>query len=100
MRYQRTAEQLSQLGLGRGDRIAIVLPNGAEMAAAFVSAVHQSTEPAMSKCSAIRRQYCRRFGFAGRDRFYDCPHPHFLLSCAIADERTSRPPSQMSPVPT
>ena len=34
---QQTAEQLSRLGLGRGDRIAIVLPNGAEMAAAFVS---------------------------------------------------------------
>jgi acyl-CoA synthetase (AMP-forming)/AMP-acid ligase II len=40
---QRTAEQLSQLGLGRGDRIAIVLPNGAEMAAAFVSAAAIAT---------------------------------------------------------
>ncbi len=32
-----TAERLNALGLGRGDRLAIVLPNGQEMAAAFVA---------------------------------------------------------------
>ena len=34
---QRTTERLNSLGLGRGDRIAIVLPNGPEMAACFVA---------------------------------------------------------------
>ena len=32
-----TAAQLHALGLGRGDRVAIVLPNGPEMATAFVA---------------------------------------------------------------
>ena len=31
----RCAERLNAAGIGRGDRVAIVLPNGAEMAAAF-----------------------------------------------------------------
>ena len=33
----RTVERLNGLGIGRGDRVAIVLPNGPEMAAAFVA---------------------------------------------------------------
>ncbi len=33
----RTAETLNTFGLGRNDRIAIVLPNGPEMAATFIS---------------------------------------------------------------
>ena len=33
----RTVAALNALGLGRGDRVAIVLPNGPEMASAFVS---------------------------------------------------------------
>jgi acyl-CoA synthetase (AMP-forming)/AMP-acid ligase II len=33
---RRTVETLNGLGIGRGDRVAIVLPNGPEMAAAFV----------------------------------------------------------------
>jgi acyl-CoA synthetase (AMP-forming)/AMP-acid ligase II len=33
----RTVARLNELGLGRGDRVAIVLPNGPEMASAFVS---------------------------------------------------------------
>src|SRR5271163_1345149 len=33
----RTAAKLNELGVGRGDRIAIVLANGPEMAAAFLS---------------------------------------------------------------
>ncbi len=33
----RTVASLNRLGLGRGDRVAIVLPNGPEMASAFVS---------------------------------------------------------------
>jgi oxalate---CoA ligase len=32
----RTVERLNALGIGRNDRVAIVLPNGPEMAAAFV----------------------------------------------------------------
>ena len=33
----RTVARLNELGLGRGDRVAIVLANGPEMASAFVS---------------------------------------------------------------
>src|SRR5512142_2451058 len=32
---ERTVERLNALGVGRDDRVAIVLPNGPEMAAAF-----------------------------------------------------------------
>ncbi len=43
---KRTAAALNGLGVGRGDRVAIVLPNGPEMAAAFVSvACAASTAP-------------------------------------------------------
>jgi oxalate---CoA ligase len=34
---QRTVADLNRMGIGRNDRVAIVLPNGPEMAAAFVS---------------------------------------------------------------
>src|SRR5258705_362332 len=34
---ERTISRLNALGIGRNDRVAIVLPNGAEMAAAFVA---------------------------------------------------------------
>ena len=33
----RTVADLNRMGIGRGDRVAIVLPNGPEMAAAFVA---------------------------------------------------------------
>lgn len=43
---ERTREQLGRLGLGREDRVAIVLPNGPEMAAAFLCiAASTSTAP-------------------------------------------------------
>ena len=38
-----TAERLNTLGLGRGSRVAIVLPNGPEMATAFVSIAAAAT---------------------------------------------------------
>ena len=34
---QAVVERLNALGLGRGDRVAIVLPNGPEMAVAFLA---------------------------------------------------------------
>ena len=34
---ERTVQQLNDSGLGRGDRVAIVLPNGPEMAASFLA---------------------------------------------------------------
>ena len=34
---QRTASFLRSCGLGRGDRVGIVLPNGPEMGTAFLS---------------------------------------------------------------
>ena len=33
---RRAVETLNSLGIGRGDRVAIVLPNGPEMASSFV----------------------------------------------------------------
>ncbi|HYF07083.1 MAG TPA: AMP-binding protein, partial [Acetobacteraceae bacterium] len=34
---ERTVASLNRIGIGRGDRVAIVLPNGPEMASAFVA---------------------------------------------------------------
>lgn len=43
-RQMRTAaDRLHELGIGRGDRVAIVLPNGPEMAAAFLSVAAAAT---------------------------------------------------------
>jgi acyl-CoA synthetase (AMP-forming)/AMP-acid ligase II len=39
----RTTAHLNELGVGRGDRVAIVLPNGPEMAAAFVAIANAAT---------------------------------------------------------
>jgi acyl-CoA synthetase (AMP-forming)/AMP-acid ligase II len=39
----RTVDTLNGLGIGRGDRVAIVLPNGPEMAAIFVAAACGAT---------------------------------------------------------
>jgi oxalate---CoA ligase len=38
-----TTDTLNRIGIGRGDRVAIVLPNGPEMAAAFVSIAAAAT---------------------------------------------------------
>jgi acyl-CoA synthetase (AMP-forming)/AMP-acid ligase II len=40
---ERTIGSLNALGIGRGDRVAIVLPNGPEMAAAFVAIAGAAT---------------------------------------------------------
>jgi len=40
---EQTATRLNQLGIGRGDRVAIVLPNGPEMATSFVSVAAAAT---------------------------------------------------------
>jgi oxalate---CoA ligase len=40
---QRTVATLNAMGVGRGDRVAIVLPNGPEMAALFVSVASGAT---------------------------------------------------------
>ena len=39
----RTVESLNALGVGRGDRVAIVLPNGPEMATAFLAVASGAT---------------------------------------------------------
>ena len=39
----RTIGRLNELGIGRGDRVTIVLPNGPEMASAFVSVAAAAT---------------------------------------------------------
>lgn len=39
----RTCERLNALGIGRRDRVAIVLPNGPEMAAAFIAVASGAT---------------------------------------------------------
>jgi acyl-CoA synthetase (AMP-forming)/AMP-acid ligase II len=40
---RRTVESLNRIGIGRGDRVAIVLPNGPEMATAFVAVAAGAT---------------------------------------------------------
>ncbi len=40
---ERTVAALNRLGIGRGDRVAIVLPNGPEMATAFVAIASGAT---------------------------------------------------------
>ena len=40
---QKVVRQLSKLGLGKGDTVAVVLPNGPEMAAAFLAVASCST---------------------------------------------------------
>ena len=40
---RRTIESLNRVGIGRGDRVAIVLPNGPEMATAFVAVAAGAT---------------------------------------------------------
>ncbi|TIU62197.1 MAG: AMP-dependent synthetase, partial [Mesorhizobium sp.] len=43
---RETVAKMNELGLGRGDRVAIVLPNGPEMATAFLAvAAAASTAP-------------------------------------------------------
>ena len=39
----RTAESLNAIGIGRGDRVGIVLPNGPEMASSFLAVAHAAT---------------------------------------------------------
>lgn len=40
---ERTARDLNAIGIGHGDRVAIVLPNGPEMASAFLSVASAAT---------------------------------------------------------
>ena len=40
---RRTIESLNRVGIGRGDRVAIVMPNGPEMATAFVAVAAGAT---------------------------------------------------------
>lgn len=40
---QRTVADLNRIGIGRGDRVAIVLPNGPEMASAFIAVAAGAT---------------------------------------------------------
>ncbi|MEQ4600612.1 MAG: AMP-binding protein, partial [Methylobacteriaceae bacterium] len=40
---ERTVADLNARGIGRGDRVAIVLPNGPEMAAAFIAVAAGTT---------------------------------------------------------
>ncbi len=50
----RTVERLNGFGIGRGDRVAIVLPNGPEMAAAFLTVACAATTAPLNP--AYRRQ--------------------------------------------
>ena len=43
----QTVTTLNQMGLGRGDRVGIVLPNGPEMASAFVAIAAGTTTALM-----------------------------------------------------
>src|SRR5690348_17108943 len=39
----RTVSDLNKIGIGRGDRVAIVLPNGPEMASSFIAIASGAT---------------------------------------------------------
>ncbi len=52
----RIAEALHQTGVGRGDRVAIVLPNGPEMAAAFIT-ISQVTTTAPLNPAYTQEEY-------------------------------------------
>jgi acyl-CoA synthetase (AMP-forming)/AMP-acid ligase II len=52
----RTVKNLNGMGLGRGDRVAIVLPNGPEMASAFVSFAAGATTAPLNP-SYRRKEY-------------------------------------------
>ena len=52
----RTVAALNQLGLGRGDRVGIVLPNGPEMASAFI-AIAAATTTAPLNPGYRRKEY-------------------------------------------
>src|ERR1700730_10031261 len=45
----QTIASLNKLGIGRNDRVAIVLPNGAEMAAAFISIASGATSAPLNE---------------------------------------------------
>ena len=69
----RTAARLNALGIGRGDRVAIVLANGPEMAAAFVSLAaavdHRAAQPGLSRRGVrVLPHRPRRQGDPGRAR--------------------------------
>jgi len=52
----RTVATLNQMGIGRGDRVAIVLPNGPEMASAFI-AIAAGTTTAPLNPGYRRKEY-------------------------------------------
>ncbi|HIF24534.1 MAG TPA: AMP-dependent synthetase [Gemmatimonadetes bacterium] len=52
----RTVSTLNQMGIGRGDRVAIVLPNGPEMASAFI-AIAAGTTTAPLNPGYRRKEY-------------------------------------------
>ncbi len=55
---RRTAETLNSVGIGRNDRVAIVLPNGPEMAASFVCvAAGAAAAPLNPACSAEDQEF-------------------------------------------
>ncbi len=49
----RTRQALNSRGLGRGSRIAVVLPNGPEMAAAFVAVASAATAATLNPASTV-----------------------------------------------
>ena len=54
MLAERTTADLNRMGIGRNDRVAIVLPNGPEMAAAFLAIACGATTAPLN--TAYRRE--------------------------------------------
>ncbi|MGH2344287.1 MAG: AMP-binding protein, partial [Chloroflexota bacterium] len=56
------AGQLADAGIGRGDRVAVVLPNGPEIVAAFLAIVHGGTVAAPLNPAYTQDEYRFFFG--------------------------------------
>ena len=69
-RWRTTVERLAALGIGRGDRVAIVLPNGPEMATAFVSVAAGATTAPLNPAYRAEELdfYLSDLGAEGADR--------------------------------
>ena len=64
-----TVERLNAFGIGRGDRVAIVLPNGPEMATAFLSVAAAATTAPLNPSASSSSLDSFRPGFHNRSPY-------------------------------
>jgi non-ribosomal peptide synthetase component F len=84
----RVAAALNSMGLGRGDRVAIVLPNGPEMAVAFLAVASVAT------CAPLNPGYrAEEYDFYLRDLNATALIVQSRRFGSSSHRRTTRPPS-------